>query len=131
MAQSADVSAQRRVVQEKYETSISLCYQKFAVSDCKNDATRALNAELTQLKKGEAEKMQISRAQSAQEKVGSLSARRFLSGDSSVGIRRLRSRPRVFRRMRAKNGGAFLRSTRRGISRHPHSYLTLASIRAN
>ena len=75
MAQSTDVSAQRRVAQEKYEKSISLCYQKFSVSDCKNDATGVLNAELNQLKKSEAEKMQISRAQNAQEKVGSLSAK--------------------------------------------------------
>jgi hypothetical protein len=74
-AQSTDVSNQRRLAQEKYEKSILLCYQKFSVSDCKNDATVVLHAELNQLKKGEAEKMQLSRAQNAQEKVSSLSAK--------------------------------------------------------
>jgi hypothetical protein len=55
MAQVTDYSVQRRAAQEKYENSLRRCYQKFEVSDCKQDATVALNVELSALKKKEAE----------------------------------------------------------------------------
>ena len=72
MAQVTDYSVQRRAAQEKYENSLRRCYQKFAVSGCKQDATLALNAELSALKKTEAEQMQWVRAQNTQEKMQSL-----------------------------------------------------------
>jgi hypothetical protein len=65
-------AVERRAAQEKYENSLRRCYQKFAVSDCKQDATVALNAELSALKKKEAEQMQSVRAQNTQEKMQSL-----------------------------------------------------------
>ena len=68
----ADYLRQRQVAQEKYEKSMRLCYQKFAVSDCKQDATGVLNAELSPLKKSEAEQMQKVRAQNTQEKMQNL-----------------------------------------------------------
>jgi len=72
MERVTDYSVQRRAAQEKYQMSLRQCYQKFAVSDCKQDATVALNAELSALKKIEAEQMQRIRAQNAQEKLQSL-----------------------------------------------------------
>ena len=72
MARVTDYSEQRRAAQEKYENSLRRCYQRFAVSACKQDATVALNAELSALKRIEAEQMQRVRAQNAQEKLQSL-----------------------------------------------------------
>ena len=71
-AESLDFSVQRRMAQEKYETSLRLCYQKFAVSDCKKEAVATLNAALAPLKKSEDEKLQAVRAQNAIEKMQSL-----------------------------------------------------------
>lgn len=73
LEQPVDFSGQRWAAQEKYEKSVRLCYQKFAVSDCKQNALSVLNAELTPLKKSEEEKLQWARAQSAHEKIQSLS----------------------------------------------------------
>ncbi len=72
LEQPADFSGQRRAAQGKYEKSVRLCHQKFAVSDCKQNALSVLNAELNLLKKSEEEKWQSARAQSAQEKIQSL-----------------------------------------------------------
>ena len=68
----ADYLVKQRAAQERYEKSLRLCYQKFAVSDCKQEATAVLNAELSLLKKSEAEHMQRIRAQNTQEKMQSL-----------------------------------------------------------
>jgi len=84
MAQVTDYSVQRRVAQEKYENSLRRCYQKFAVSDCKQDATLALNAELSALKKKEAEQMQWVRVQNTQEKMQSLAKKAPTSSNDVV-----------------------------------------------
>jgi len=74
-SESLDFSAQRRLAQEKYEASVRLCYQKFAVSDCKQEAVTKLNAALAPLKKSEDEKLLAVRAQNAVEKVQSLTSK--------------------------------------------------------
>lgn len=79
-----DYSLERRAAQEKYEKSLRLCYQKFAVSDCKHNATVVLNAELSALKKIEAEKMQWVRAQNTQEKMQSLAKKAPISSNDVV-----------------------------------------------
>jgi hypothetical protein len=68
----ASYMVKQRAAQERYEKSLRLCYQKFAVSDCKQEAIAVLNAELSPLKKSEAEHMQRIRAQNTQEKMQSL-----------------------------------------------------------
>lgn len=73
LEQPVDFSGQRRAAQDKYEKSVGLCYQKFAVSDCKQNALSVLNAELIRLKKSEEVNLQSVRTQSAQEKIQSLS----------------------------------------------------------
>ena len=75
IAQVTDYSAQRQAAQEKYENSLRRCYQKFAVSDCKQDATVALNAELSALKKIESAQLQRVRAENALEKMQSLATK--------------------------------------------------------
>ena len=79
-----DYSVQRRAAHEKYEKSLRLCYQKFAVSGCKQDATVAFNAELSALKKTEAEQMQWVRAQNTQEKMHSLAKKAPTSSNDVV-----------------------------------------------
>jgi hypothetical protein len=79
--QALEFSTQRRLAQEKYEKSVLLCYQKFSVPECKHAATSELNAELSQIKKIEAEKMQSARGQSAQDKIQSLSMKMSASAN--------------------------------------------------
>jgi len=86
MAQVTDYSVQRRAAQEKYENSLRRCYQKFAVSGCKQDATVALNAELSALKKTEAEQMQWVRGQNTQEKMQSLAKKAPTSSSDVVDL---------------------------------------------
>jgi hypothetical protein len=85
-APGTDYSVQRRFVQDKYEKSLRQCYQKFAVSDCKQDATVVLNSELSALKNIEAEKMQSVRAQNTQEKMQSLARKAPTASNDVVNL---------------------------------------------